>query len=206
MEKLKQYISNPYSILVLGTLFMVLSSAKWTMTLAPWIGLVFLLNFSRRVKLWQLIVFGIIAMFLSTGISGYNVVPLPMPFYPILVLIIAVKSILPFLLDRLTKAQERGFVGTLIFPAAFVGLEFFDSFTGGNTWGSMAHTQYKFQAILQVASVFGPWGVSFLVYWFASIINWLIENNWQWDVVRTGVITTVSIYLMVLSFGWLRIA
>ncbi|MGI9542366.1 MAG: nitrilase-related carbon-nitrogen hydrolase, partial [Cyclobacteriaceae bacterium] len=42
--------------------------------------------------------------------------------------------------------------------------------------------------------------------WFASIINWLIENNWQWDVVRTGVITTVSIYLMVLSFGWLRIA
>lgn len=205
MEKLRQYLSNPYIILCLGALFMILGSAKWTVTLAPWIGLVFLLNFSRRVKLWQLMVFGILAMFISTGISGYNVVPLPMPFYPILVLIIAVKSIVPFLLDRLTKAQERGFVGTLIFPAAFVGLEFFDSFTGGNTWGSMAHTQYKFQTILQVASVFGPWGVSFLVYWFASIINWLIKNNWQWHQVRSGVVTAASIYFLALSFGLIRI-
>lgn len=205
MEKLKQYLSNPYIILALGTLFMILSSAKWTVTLAPWIGLVFLLNFTRRVKLWRVIVFGILAMFISTGISGYNVVPLPMPFYPILVLIIAIKSILPFLLDRLTKAQERGFVGTLIFPAACVGLEFFDSFTGGNTWGSIAHTQYKFQTILQVASVFGPWGVSFLVYWFASIINWLITKNWQWQQVRTGVLTAASIYFLALSFGLIRI-
>ena len=205
MEKLKQYISNPYTILALGTGFMILSSAKWTVTLAPWIGFVLLLNYTRRVKLWHTILFGILGLFISTLVGGYEVVPLPMPFFPILALLIAVKMILPFLLDRLTKAQERGFVGTLVFPAAFVVLEFFDSYTGGNTWGSIAHTQYKFQTILQVASVFGPWGVSFLVYWFASVINWLIKNNWQWQQVRSGVVIAASIYLLVISFGLIRI-
>jgi len=140
MKKLKQYFSNPYLILTLGTLIMILTSAKWTVTLAPWIGLALLLYFTRTVKLWKAMVFGIMALFVSGVIGMYDVFPAPMPIFPIVALVIAIKSFIPFLIDRLTRAHARGFIGTLIFPTAFVTLEFYDSFTGGASWSSIAHT------------------------------------------------------------------
>ena len=205
MKKLKQYFSNPYLILTLGTLIMILTSAKWTVTLAPWIGLALLLYFTRRVKLWKAIVFGIMALFVSGVIGMYDVFPAPMPIFPIVALVIAIKSFIPFLIDRLTRAHARGFIGTLIFPAAYVFLEFYDSFTGGASWSSIAHTQYQFPALLQIASVFGMYGISFMVYWFASLINWMAAAKWQWAELRTGTVTAGTVYFLVLAFGLLRI-
>ena len=205
MEKLKNYLSNPYVILGLGILFMILGSVKWTFTLAPWIGLALMLNFTRRVKLWKTMVFGLLALFVSIFIGLYDVFPAPMPIFPIIVFIVTLKSLLPYLVDRLTQASERGFIGTLIFPAAYVGLEFYESFTGGPTWSSIANTQYQFQALQQIASVFGLWGISFLVYWFASLVNWMANAKWQWTEIRTGVGIASLVYLMVLTFGVTRI-
>ena len=41
------------------------------------------------------------------------------------------------------------------------------------TWASIVYTQYGNLPLLQVVSVTGLWGITFLIAWFASTCNWL---------------------------------
>ncbi|MCX2718451.1 nitrilase-related carbon-nitrogen hydrolase [Lentiprolixibacter aurantiacus] len=206
MKTIKRYLSNPYLALVLGMFFMVLGSAKWTVFLGPWFGLVFFLYFMRNVKLWKALVFGFLA-FLFSGYVGVNeVFPAPLPVLIIILLIISAKSLIPYLIDRISNAGERGFVGTLIFPSAFVALEYLNSLQSGDVWSSIANTQYQFPAIQQIASVFGIWGISFLIAWFASLVNWMTTHQWKWSHIRTGSLIAGAVYVLVLAFGVIRIS
>jgi apolipoprotein N-acyltransferase len=55
---------------------------------------------------------------------------------------------------------------------AWVAFEFLQSrFTPNATWGSLAYTQYGNLPLMQLAAVTGIWGITFLMAWFASVIN-----------------------------------
>ena len=206
MKTLKRYLSNPYLALFLGIFFMTLGSAKWTVFIGPWLGLAFFLYFTRMVKVWKAIVFAFLGLYVS-GLAGvYEVFPAPLPFLMILLLIISAKALLPYIFDRLSNARERGFLGTLIFPSAFVVLEYLNTLETGDVWSSIANTQYQLPVIQQIASVFGIWGISFLIAWFASLVNWMVAQQWKWNRIRTGSIVAGSIYFIVLAFGIIRIS
>ena len=205
MEKIKDILSRPPVQLLLAMVFLILGSAKWTVTIAPWLGYAFLLYYIRSGKFRKRILISIPALYLATLIGGYNVIPAPLPVFAIIALIISVKTLVPFLIDKLLRG-DRGFLSSLIFPAAFVALEYLDSWGDGGTWGSIAHTQYGFQSLLQIASVTGIWGISFLVYWFASLTNWAISQNLKWVHVKKGALISLTIYFVVLGFGLIRIS
>ncbi|HSR59994.1 MAG TPA: nitrilase-related carbon-nitrogen hydrolase [Robiginitalea sp.] len=206
MKTLKRHLSNPYLAFVLGNLFLILGSAKWTVFVGPWLGLPLILYFMRRVKIWKAIVIGFLGLFASGFIGVYEVFPAPLPVLIIILLILTFKSILPYLVDRFSKARERGFFGTLIFPAAIVVLEYLTMLESGDVWKSMANTQYQFLAIQQIASVFGIWGVSFLIAWFASLLNWMSEHKWTWARIGTGTLIAGAVYVAVLAFGIVRLS
>lgn len=206
MKTLKHHLSNPYLAFVLGNLFMILGSAKWTIFVGPWLGLPLILYFMRKVKLWKAIVFGFLGLFASGFIGIYEVFPAPLPVLIVVLLIITFKSVLPYMVDRLSNAEKRGFFGTLIFPAAMVVLEYLTMLESGDVWKSIANSQYQFLALQQIASVFGIWGVTFLIAWFASLVNWMSEQKWTWARIRTGAMIAGGIYIAVLSFGAIRIA
>lgn len=73
------------------------------------------------------------------------------------------------------------------------------------TWGATAYTQYGNLPLMQIVSVTGIWGLSFLVTWCAPVVNWAWENNFEWPRIRRGVITFASVLLVVLMFGGIRI-
>lgn len=206
MKTLKRYLSNPYLVLLLGLFFMTLGSAKWTLFIGPWLGLTFFLYFTRMVKVWKAIIFGFLGLFVSGLVGVYEVFPAPIPFLMVILLIVSAKSLLPYIIDRLSNARERGFLGTLIFPAAFVVLEYLNTLENGDVWSSIANTQYQFPAIQQIASVFGIWGISFLIAWFASLVNWMAGKQWKWVRIRTGGIIAGTIYFLVLAFGIIRVS
>jgi apolipoprotein N-acyltransferase len=206
MKTLKRYLSNPYLVLFLGMFFMTLGSAKWTVFIGPWLGLAFFLYFMRNVKLWKAIVFGFLGLYVSGLVGVYEVFPAPLPFLVVLLLIISAKALLPYIIDKLSNARERGFLGTLIFPSAFVVLEYLNTLETGDVWSSIANTQYQFPAMQQIASVFGIWGISFLIAWFASLVNWMVAQQWKWARIKTGGIIAGTIYFIVLAFGIIRIS
>ncbi|NJM24898.1 MAG: hypothetical protein HC859_04660 [Bacteroidia bacterium] len=49
-------------------------------------------------------------------------------------------------------------------------VEYFDGFGGGGTWNSIAYTQMEFAPLMQLASLTGIWGITFLIGWFATLL------------------------------------
>ena len=174
------YTDNKAYLWLLIYALVTLLSGKWTFFLASWIGSIFGLRFLRSKKTGRGILLFIIASYIPLVISWYGMTAFQMPIYPIFMLLNAVIAAIPFLLDRwLTPRFARNSLtplgASLIFPLATTAVEFL-SMTGGplGSFGASAYSQYDFLIFAQLASVTGMWGITFLVAWFGSLVNWLV--------------------------------
>ncbi len=202
MKKLRK---SPYFVFIIAAALLTFASAKWTVSLAPWLGYAVLLYGFRLLPLWRGLSLVCLSVMLSTAIGAYEVVPAPLPIFIVISVLSGLKVSLPFLIDRLVGTIRWGWMGTLLFPGCFVVLEYLDSFGGAGTWGSVAHTQYQFLTFQQIAAVLGTWGVSFFVYWFASLVNFFIEQKKLGQSIKKPVVMAGTVYLTVFAFGFLRL-
>jgi apolipoprotein N-acyltransferase len=122
--------------------------------------------------------------------------------------IVAIGSLLgliPYLADRLTRTRLRGLIQTLVFPCTFVAVEFLGAFRSGTTWGNIAYTQSGNLPVLQLASVTGIWGISFLIAWLAPVINNLWEEDFSFRQAAKGVWVFTSVFGLIFILGGLRL-
>ena len=79
--------------------------------------------------------------------------------------------------------------------------------TGGplGSFGAQAYTQYDFLVFAQLASLTGMWGITFLIAWFGSLVNWAWERGFQWQPVKSGAIPYAVIMLLVFVYGSVRL-
>jgi apolipoprotein N-acyltransferase len=132
--------------------------------------------------------------------QGY--VPLPGLIYFIFVVMVCAFNALTFLTDRLLAPRLKGFVSTLVFPLAFVTVQYIMILTSPySSHGSLAYTQYSNLPLLQIASVTGLSGITFLVAWFASVVNWAWDQQFEWKKVWRGVVTYAGILAVILIAG-----
>lgn len=191
-------------ILLIGLIFTILMGINWHMALAAWIAPVLLLRFTRNTRIFGFITFFLI-LILVGAISRSSLVFLKiLPVYVITGLFYAITFCLPFLIDRLLYKKYCGFRCTYIFPSAVVLIEFIVTESMG-TWGVLAHTQYPFNEFSQTASLIGLFGISFIVAWFASVLNWMKENDFAKIFVRKGIYIYGSTLLILLIYGGIRI-
>ena len=59
---------------------------------------------------------------------------------------------------------------------------------------------------MQLAAVTGIWGITFLITWFAPVVNWAWERDFAWSQVRAGVLLYGAILAAVLLGGGARLA
>ena len=183
----------------------------WTMPLAWWLSPVFILRFTRTQKVWRGFLLAWVATAVTVGITQYGMLnammPSPLPIYIVTVAVTAVPYVLPYLADRLLAPRLKGFAATLAFPLAVTVVDFL---TGkANPMGSIgaqAYFQYGNLALMQLLSVTGMWGITFLVNWLASVVNWAWELDFHWPSVRRGAAVFVGILLAVVLFGNARLA
>jgi apolipoprotein N-acyltransferase len=93
----------------------------------------------------------------------------------------------------------------LLFPMAAVAVEAFvaSGFTGG-TWGNPAYG-IKNLPFLQLASITGIWGVMFLIYWTASVLNEVWEQRHRLGDIRRITAAFLTILVVVYGFGLWRL-
>jgi apolipoprotein N-acyltransferase len=114
---------------------------------------------------------------------------------------------LPYAVDRLIRPQVKGFAATLVLPAAWVTVEYLLHLVLPlGTFFSVAYTQSINLPLLQIMSVTGLWGVTFLVLWFASVVNYAWEGCFDVRQIGRGVAVYVGILLAVVFLGGLRLA
>jgi apolipoprotein N-acyltransferase len=199
-------IGSPLIALAVGGVMAALSSGRWQVGIAAWLAPAFLLYFTRSQD--PLIALGgvFVAIFIAAIVSNRGVLPLAGAAYVITNAAQTVVSLIPFALDRLVGPELPGFTATLLFPVAWTAMEFAGarrSPTG--TWGSLAYTQYGNLPFMQLASVTGLWGITFMVVWFGSTVSWAILTGLPSTAVQVGVVTYATAFCLLMLGGGLRL-
>ena len=188
--------------LALAAIFILFSNGKWNIPAATWLFLAFALRFWRTQPLKRgFIIYAFVSM-VPFYFAWQGLVPIPGIGYFIFVVIICLCIALTFLTDRLLAPRLKGFVSTLVFPLAMVTMQYIMTLASPyGSFGSLAYTQYGNLPLLQILSVTGLSGITFLLAWFASVVNWAWEQQFEWKKVWRGVVTYAGILAVLLLAG-----
>ncbi len=180
----------------------------WVIPLNLWLSPVFLLRFVRTQKVWRGFLLVWLASFATSSIILRKMMPFPLPVYLMTIAISALTvGALPYLADRLLAHRLKGFASTLVFPLAVTAMDFINVTTSPmGSIGAQAYAQHGNLAFLQVLSITGMWGITFLVNWFGAVVNWAWERSFDWPKIRRGVALYAGVMLLVMLYGGARLA
>jgi apolipoprotein N-acyltransferase len=133
-------------------------------------------------------------------------VPIPGLGYAIFLAVEGVQFLIQYLADRWLEPRIGGFAGTLLFPSTCVLFEYLNSFGPYGSWDAAAYSQYGNLALLQLLSVTGLWGVSFLIAWSAAVCNLLWQEEWDSIRARRGAYLCIATIAVVVLVGGARMA
>ena len=173
-------MSHYLFLLIAFALNFVAVGGKWNFPIAAWIAPIFVLRFYRQSeKPWL----DFLLLWLATAI------PLIVSwkgatFFPGLgevgfFLAVAPIALIAVVIDRYFHVRFPDSAWMLfIFPIAATALDFFQA-NGSpfGTFGASAYSQRGFLPIMQIASVTGIWGITFVMSLFASTVNRFWDGN-----------------------------
>ena len=195
--------------LAVGTALSPFINFQTAVPVAAWLAPVFLLRFARsqrlRVAVPVLVVVNTVAMLVALR-HGFFPFQSGIGYY-LFILGIGFAGMLPYLADRLLVPRLDGLIGTLVFPLAATAADWIGTF--GNpfgTAGSVAYSQYGDLALVQVVSLTGIWGLTFLINWLAPVANLVWESGWHWPSIRAATSSFGVALLAVLFFGGVQLA
>jgi apolipoprotein N-acyltransferase len=115
---------------------------------------------------------------------------------------------LAVLLFRALLRRGAAWSALLAFPAAWVSFEYVLNLTSPHaTAGSVAYSQLTCLPVLQLASLTGPWGISFLVFMVpAAVAIWLDLRKRAPEQGIRILLTTLGVLALVVGFGAVRLA
>lgn len=188
---------------VAGAALLPFTLFQTALPVAAWLAPVFLLRFARTRRARVALPLIALAGYIGWLIGLRDILPLPMTaLYGLGGLTIAV----PYAADLLLARRLRGAVRTLVFPLAYVTLNFLMVNDATGTLGVAAYTQAVDLPLLQVVSLGGIWGLSFLIAWLAPVTNDLWERGFDLRQARASVGLFAGVLLAALLFGGARLA
>lgn len=193
-------------LFVLGGLFMALSNGKFLMAPAAWIFpilLLFAIKDMRLKKAWLTLS---VVTAISNQVSFHNMLPsLPIPMFEYIPALAGSVYALPFVLQKLSYNKTGSFVATLIFPCIYSLLDYMNLyFNPYGNFGILGYSQHDFLPMVQVASVLGVTGITFIITWTASIIYWLSFDFSKAKKRKVGLLT-VAVLSLIVTLGGLRV-
>jgi apolipoprotein N-acyltransferase len=198
--------SKTWLWLAVATLLLLISNGANNIPLAAWLAPVFLLRFVRGQRTWigLLVAYGVLIATMTFYFRG--MVPIPGVAYYIFLVVWGIPMLAPYLVDRLVAHRLTGLTATLVFPTAWVVTEYLLTHGPYGSWGAVANSQYGNLPLLQMVSVTGMWGITFLIGWFAAVCNWLWEDGLGSEQARTGAWLCAGTIVAVMLMGGARMA
>ncbi len=126
--------------------------------------------------------------------------------YYFIMFIMSVSISLTFLIDRIYSQKFKGIISTLVFPSAYVLMDFIViSNNPSGSFGTLVHSQTSLP-LLQILSITGLWGLIFIITWTSSIINWVWDNGFDKSSLRKTLWVFVLPLIIIFLFGQVRLA
>ena len=208
---------------ILNVLYLVITLIAFSLSMfktdnpiwiAAWIAPVFLIRFMRNSKWALAVILGFITLQIASfigllpqlGMMSATSIKMDFSF----ILMWQVKSgalfyvpslLIPFILDKALHKHLPKIAASLLYPSTVVAIEllfFLTTGGGGNTFGD---SQFAFRTLVMTSSLFGIFGLSFLVAWFAPMINTLWEEKWNIKKLGYSVLLYSAIMGALLIYG-----
>lgn len=129
-------------------------------------------------------------------------IQLPLPLIVILLAIPALVFGLVVLLTRGFLRRGSLFCAALAFPSSWVAYEYLTEIgSPHSTFGNLAYTQMDCLPMIQLASITGIWGISFVVFLFAGTVSALLSGAGKPAQRRALAITVGVIVCATFLFG-----
>lgn len=191
--------------LIAGAVLLGLSHMRWGIGVLAWVAPIPFLVYLRATR--GALARGLFALALYAGytLAVLKIVtaPLPPAFAPLFALPTASLAAGAYLAWDLACRRSSTWVPPLVFAASSVVTEFAQHrLTPFGSWGAVAYTQIDNLPLLQVSSLVGMAGVSFLVSWVAAALEafWENPNTGRRQLAVAGVLTAAAV-----GFGTLRL-
>ncbi len=138
----------------------------------------------------------------------HSVLQLPIDAWLVPFSIVSVLFTIGVLLFRALLHFRTPFAAVIALPAFWSLTEYLASFAPANgTAGSLAYTQEHFLPILQVASITGPWGITFLLLLFPSaIVTYLYLHRRNRPHATSVLASSFALIVAAILFGAVRLA
>lgn len=201
---------DKFSFLWLAIAFVLtlFSSGNLTIPLLAWLAPIFALRFMRTQKR-GLVGYALLALVnvVTLSITWRGMIALPPPGDIIVIISSGLMGALPFAADRLLSPRLSGLWATLVFPLTATALEFLNMGSGRpmGSWGAMGYSQYGSLILMQIVSVTGMWGLTFLMMWLGPVVNWAWEQDFEWPKIWRGLALYGGIMTLVLAYGGARL-
>jgi apolipoprotein N-acyltransferase len=193
-----------FGLLLIAIASGTLASAKWGIAIFAWISPLCLLYFFRLANVKRRLLWFLPTLIIISVASSVDVAPFPALVLIVMGIIESLKALIIFLVDRWITKKNNHFLATLFFPAAYVTMEFLNTKMGGGVWWSVANSQFSFSWLVQLSSVTGLWGISFIIYWFASVTVWALKSYFSGTQYKKGLAIYGAVLTIVLLFGAIR--
>jgi apolipoprotein N-acyltransferase len=208
----KQSLTMTIIWLAIFGLLNLFSSGRWTMAVAAWVAPIFALRFLHTHKGRRTFRMFFLVNWVTLSIAWYGATPVWGAAHFIFMGVNALIGSLPFFFDHWLVSRIEGdgrspFGVTLVYPLAATAVEYVAVAANpiGN-FGAAGYGQYGVTPIMQLAAVTGMLGISLLVAWFASVVNWAWCQEFSWQRVKVGVMTYAALLLAVVGYGVVRMA
>ena len=190
--------------LLMAVPLMFVASGRNCIPIAAWIVPILMLR-SLRNGTFQRFLAAYLASVLAWVFQFRGMVPVP----PVMMLGLGLGygffAMVPFLADRGIAPHIRGMASTLVLPCAAASLDFLLAHSPYGSWGSMAYSQYGDLPLMQLVSVTGLYGITFLMAWTAAVANWAWERGFEPTHIRGGFLVWAGVLGGILLGGGIRL-
>jgi apolipoprotein N-acyltransferase len=174
-----------------------------------WVAPVPVLAIAPRLRAIAAFLLGSTAWFLGE-MNQWNylrhVIALPLRIIILFFVIAAVVFGLGVLFTRSFLRRDSLFLAAFAFPVYWVTCEYLTAIVSPHsTWGNLAYTQMDFLPVIQIASVTGLWGISFVVFLFAGTVAALCSGAGELWQRRASAIAVGFVVSAVLVLGEWRL-
>jgi apolipoprotein N-acyltransferase len=198
---MKKTLENKYFavFIIFSFLVYIMSNGEWCIPIFAWIyPILFLymiyLNRTRKVCL-------IIRSIYAIGfiVQFWRAVGMDIKICIIVAILLSFLKVLPYI--YWSKSKMR-FQDTIIFASIMVSIEYIIYLIYPILGGlSDAYTQYQNLYLLQLVTVTGIYGITFLMYWTAAVVIWSWNNKKQKEYIRKYIIVYGSVIGLVFVYG-----
>lgn len=185
--------------IILSFLVYIMSNGEWCIPIFAWIyPILFLcmiyLNRTRKVYL-------IICSIYAIGfvVQFGRVIGMDIKICILVSILLSFLKVLPYI--YWSKSKMR-FQDTIIFASIMVSIEYIIYLVYPILGGlSDAYTQYQNLYLLQIVTITGIYGITFLIYWTAAMVIWIWNNISKKEYIRKYIIVYGCVIGLVFAYG-----